>query len=101
MAQADLARDRSYVLDAGDRTGCHRGGDRRGSGVDPGATVFKRINPLYPIVATTYPVIGIHFHGDKNPQVVKYSQNALMLTGPYWTAWFKRATLCDRTTAKS
>ena len=28
----------------------------------PGATVFKRINPLYPIVATTYPSIGIHFH---------------------------------------
>ena len=43
----------------------------------PGATVFKRINPLYPIIATTYPVIGIHFHDDKNPQVVDYSQNAL------------------------
>ncbi len=43
----------------------------------PGATVFKRINPLYSSVATTYPVIGIHFHDDPNPQVVKYSQNAL------------------------
>ena len=43
----------------------------------PGATVFKRINPLYPIVATTYPVIGIHFHDDADPQVVDYSQNAL------------------------
>lgn len=43
----------------------------------PGATVFKRINPIYPIVAESYPVIGIHFHDDKNPQVVKYSQNAL------------------------
>ncbi len=43
----------------------------------PGATVFKRINPLYPIVATSYPVIGIHLHHDPDPQVVKYSQNAL------------------------
>ena len=44
----------------------------------PGATVFKRINPLYPIVATTYPSIGIHFHDeDANPHLVDYSQNAL------------------------
>jgi diacyltrehalose acyltransferase len=43
----------------------------------PGATVFKAINPLYPIVATTYPSIGIHFHDDDDPQVVAYSQNAL------------------------
>ena len=43
----------------------------------PGATVFKAINPLYPIVATTYPVIGIHFHDDDDPQLVDYSQNAL------------------------
>ena len=43
----------------------------------PGATVFKRINPLYPIVATTYPAIGIHFHDDAHPQVIDYSQNAL------------------------
>ncbi len=43
----------------------------------PGATVFKAINPLYPIVATTYPVIGIHFHDDDDAQVIEYSQNAL------------------------
>ena len=43
----------------------------------PGATVFKRINPPHPIVATSYPVIGIHLHHDPDPQVVKYSQNAL------------------------
>ncbi len=44
----------------------------------PGATVFKRINPLYPVVAESYPSIGQHFYeGDDDPQVVKYSQNAL------------------------
>ncbi len=44
----------------------------------PGATVFKRINPIYPITATTYPNIGIHFHDpDANLHLVKYSQNAL------------------------
>jgi hypothetical protein len=44
----------------------------------PGATVFKRINPLYPILANTfYPVIGINFHDDLNPRVIDYSQNAL------------------------
>ncbi|BBY80522.1 hypothetical protein MPUL_16800 [Mycolicibacterium pulveris] len=43
----------------------------------PGATVFKRINPFYPLIATNYPVIGIHFHDDDDPQVVDYSQNAL------------------------
>ncbi len=43
----------------------------------PGATVFKPINPLYPIVATTYPVIGIHFHDDDDARLVDYSQNAL------------------------
>ena len=43
----------------------------------PGATVFKRINPLYPIIATTYPVIGINFHDDDDPRLVDYSQNAL------------------------
>jgi diacyltrehalose acyltransferase len=43
----------------------------------PGATVFKRINPLYPIVAETYPVIGINFHDDATPRVIAYSQNAL------------------------
>jgi diacyltrehalose acyltransferase len=44
----------------------------------PGATVFKRINPLYPITAKTYPRIGENlYEGDDDPQVVKYSQNAL------------------------
>lgn len=43
----------------------------------PGATVFKRINPLYPIIATTYPKIGINFHDDDGPRLVDYSQNAL------------------------
>jgi diacyltrehalose acyltransferase len=44
----------------------------------PGATVFKRINPIYPIVATTYPKIGIHFHDtNANLHLVDYSQNAL------------------------
>ena len=43
----------------------------------PGATVFKQINPLYPILANTYPVIGINFHHDDDPQVIDYSQNAL------------------------
>ena len=44
----------------------------------PGATVFKRINPIYPIVATTYPDIGKHFYDDEaESQVVDYSQNAL------------------------
>jgi diacyltrehalose acyltransferase len=43
----------------------------------PGATVFKQINPLYPIIAKTYPVIGINFHDDADPRLVDYSQNAL------------------------
>jgi len=43
----------------------------------PGATVFKPINPIYPAVATSYPKIGLHFHTDTSPSVVKYSQNAL------------------------
>ncbi len=43
----------------------------------PGATVFKRINPLYPITAATYPDIGKNFHNDDDPQIVAYSQNAL------------------------
>lgn len=43
----------------------------------PGATVFKSINPIYPIIAATYPYIGVNFHADDHPQVVDYSQNAL------------------------
>ena len=53
----------------------------------PGAMPFKRINPLYPIVAATYPNIGMHFHDDDaDSQLVEYSQNPLALTGPSWTA---------------
>lgn len=43
----------------------------------PGATVFKHINPTYPIIAEGYPRIGVHFHTDDDPQVVDYSQNPL------------------------
>lgn len=44
----------------------------------PGATVFKRINPLYPIVAESYPDIGKNFYDDGAEwQVLDYSQNAL------------------------
>lgn len=43
----------------------------------PGATVLKPINPLYPLVATSYPAIGLHFHSDPDPQLVDYSQEAL------------------------
>lgn len=43
----------------------------------PGAAVFKRINPLYPPFAMTYPLIGINFHADAHPRVLDYSQNAL------------------------
>ena len=44
----------------------------------PGAMPFKRINPIYPIVATTYPDIGLHFRDeDADWQLVAYSQNPL------------------------
>lgn len=43
----------------------------------PGATVFKSINPIYPIIAATYRYIGFNFHEDGAPRVVDYSQNAL------------------------
>jgi pimeloyl-ACP methyl ester carboxylesterase len=43
----------------------------------PGATVFKQINPLYPVIAKTYPVIGVNFHDDDDPRLVDYSQDAL------------------------
>lgn len=43
----------------------------------PGATVFKRINPFYPLIALSYPYIGINLHDDEHPQVVDYSQEAL------------------------
>jgi diacyltrehalose acyltransferase len=42
----------------------------------PGAMPFKAINPIYPIVATSYPDIGIHFRDDQADwQLVTYSQN--------------------------
>lgn len=41
----------------------------------PGATLFKRIDPFYPIIARSYPKIGIHLHDDDDPVVVDYSQN--------------------------
>ena len=43
----------------------------------PGAMPLKQINPVYPIVATTYPTIGKYFHGDLTPQLVVYSQEPL------------------------
>ncbi|MED5815018.1 PE-PPE domain-containing protein [Mycolicibacterium sp. 050232] len=44
----------------------------------PGATVFKPINPIYPVVAKTYPDIGLHFREeDADLRLVDYSQNAL------------------------
>ena len=43
----------------------------------PGAMPFKLINPIYPIVAQTYPEIGKYFRSDPTPQIVEYSQNPL------------------------
>ncbi len=43
----------------------------------PGAMPFKPINPIYPIVATTYPDIGKYFHTDQHPQLLVYSQDPL------------------------
>ncbi len=43
----------------------------------PGATVFKQINPVYPIIAGSYRFIGVNFHTDDDPQLVDYSQNPL------------------------
>jgi pimeloyl-ACP methyl ester carboxylesterase len=44
----------------------------------PGAMPFKAINPLYPIVAKTYPDIGKYFHAaDASLRLVDYSQNPL------------------------
>lgn len=41
----------------------------------PGATLFKRLDPLYPIIARSYPNIGINLHDDADPVIVDYSQN--------------------------
>ena len=44
----------------------------------PGAMPFKQINPLYPIVAQSYPDIGKYFHTDDAAiRLVDYSQNPL------------------------
>ena len=43
----------------------------------PGATVFKRINPLYPMSPPPTRLSGSTFTTITIPQVVKYSQNAL------------------------
>jgi pimeloyl-ACP methyl ester carboxylesterase len=43
----------------------------------PGATVFKQINPIYPIIAGSYRFIGVNFHTDEDPQLVDYSQDPL------------------------
>ncbi|MEO3758733.1 PE-PPE domain-containing protein [Mycobacterium sp. B14F4] len=43
----------------------------------PGATVFKKINPFYPIIAKSYRNIGINLHDDDDPLVVDYSQDPL------------------------
>ena len=43
----------------------------------PGAMPFKQINPIYPIVAKTYPDIGKFFHADGSGQLIEYSQNPL------------------------
>ena len=67
----------------------------------PGATVFKRINPIYPIIATTYPRIGKYFHDDADPQIVDYSQNALASNRAILDG-VKQATIAvHRTTARS
>ncbi len=43
----------------------------------PGASPFKRINPIYPLIRGAYPLIGVNFHDDVDPQLVDYSQNPL------------------------
>jgi len=45
--------------------------------VVPGAMPLKRINPFYPLIARTYPLIGVNFHDDDDPKVIDYSQNPL------------------------
>ena len=54
----------------------------------PGAMPFKQINPIYPIVAQSYPDIGKYFHSDDAPiRLVDYSQNPLAADcGPAGTA---------------
>ena len=44
----------------------------------PGAMPLKQLNPIAPTVAMTYPDIGKYFHGDYDPQLIDYSQEALL-----------------------
>jgi len=57
--------------------GVSRAQELREAVLVPGAMPFKQINPLYPLVAATYPTIGGHFHGDLTPQLIVYSQDPL------------------------
>lgn len=41
----------------------------------PGATLFKPINPFYPLFDLSYRYIGINMHDDPSPVVVDYSQD--------------------------
>jgi hypothetical protein len=43
----------------------------------PGATLFKPINPFYPLFDLSYRYIGINMHDDPSPVVVDYSQDPL------------------------
>jgi len=43
----------------------------------PGASPFKAINPIYPLIAGFYRFIGVNLHGDADPQVLDYSQDPL------------------------
>ncbi len=43
----------------------------------PGAMPFKKINPLYPTVAETYPDIGKFFHTSDAGRLIEYSQDPL------------------------
>lgn len=46
--------------------------------VIPGAMPpLKRINPFYPLIAGSYPLIGVNLHDDDDPTVVDYTQNPL------------------------
>lgn len=43
----------------------------------PGASPFKGINPIYPLISDFYQFIGVNFHDDDDPLLVDYSQNPL------------------------
>ena len=52
----------------------------------PGATVFKPINPQYPIVAKTYPLSGSTFTTMPTRRWSTTRRMRLIQTGPSWTA---------------